>query len=120
MKGIDVRYLEEKFNSIAKNNALTNVNISFSPPTVVNRVTNRNLSNMFEVSVIIEFDAVTDVNVYNFISLLENNKDYYILFREIEIKKTKDIDKIFINLLNSGTFVTAINGVIKLSIYGLK
>ena len=118
LKGIDIEVLNNKIQKLAENTDLSNVNINFSPVIIMTDKFDRKTLAAYTTLIAIEFNALTDVSVFNFINDLEN-VGYFITIQEINLKRTGKVDDELLNSLSNGEKASTVNGTIKVRIYGL-
>ena len=68
----------------------------------------------------IKFSTITDIDVLNFLDNLEKNIGCFVLVQDMSLKRTKKINDDFIKTLNTGNIITAVDGEIRVRLYGLE
>ncbi|HSQ97969.1 MAG TPA: hypothetical protein VLL98_04595 [Rickettsiales bacterium] len=120
LKGIDTSVAYGKIMQIAKDSKLIEVSMNFSPLILTGGIFEKQNIKVFTTFVTIKFNSITDIDVLNFLDNLKKDLNYFIIIQEINLKRTNRINDDFIKTLNNGNIVTAVEGEIKIRLYGLE
>lgn len=120
LKGVNTSDVYATISATAKQSKLVNVSISFSPLILVGGIFEKQNIKVFSTLVTIKFSSITDIDVLSFLDSLKQTKKYFFIVQEINLKRTGKISDEFIETLNNGNIVTAVDGEIKIRIYGLE
>ena len=75
---------------------------------------------MHTISFIFEsFNSITDINVFMFLDSLKENLGYFITVQDVNLKRIKKVDQELLDKISNGENVAAVEGDIKIRIYGL-
>ena len=100
--GIDIEYIKKLITDIVARYPIGNLNMSFSIPTDTSYIS-RIVVSVFNTEITISFDCLTEYDAYHFFSDLFKNKDIFFVVEKFEIRRTKNINKDFIqSLINNG------------------
>lgn len=100
--GIDIEYIKKLITDIVARYPISNLNMSFSIPTDISYIS-RIIVSVFNTEITISFDCLTEYDAYHFFSDLFKNKDIFFVVEKFEIRRTKNINKDFIqSLINNG------------------
>ena len=116
--GIDMESIRNIIENIANKHSIGNLNISFSMPMQINEVKG-NPVDVLNTEITINFNCLTEYSVYYFLNELQNNKDAFSIIEEVEIRKTKNIDKELIKTLIENGTANLLSVMIKLQWYEL-
>ena len=100
--GIDIEYVKKLITDIIAKYPISNLNMSFSIPSDVYYVS-RIVVSVMNTEISLSFDCLTEYDVYHFLSDLYKNKDLFFVIENFEIRRTKNINKAFIqSLIDNG------------------
>ena len=100
--GIDIEYIKKLITDIVARYPISNLNMSFSIPTDTSYIS-RIVVSVFNTEITISFDCLTEYDAYHFFNDLFKNKDIFFVVEKFEIRRTKNINKDFIqSLINNG------------------
>lgn len=119
LKGIDIQDVDNKIHKLAAENVMTNVVVNLSPVILAGGQFEKKTLKTYTTLIAIKFNAVTDINVFQFLDDLKKNIGYFMTIQEINLERVKKIDEEFLKNLSSGTIVTAITGEVKIRLYGI-
>lgn len=119
LKGINIDDVKKTVVEIANSNLFTNTVIEVSPVILAGQPLENASIRTYTTVVTVKFNAITDVNVYQFLDELKSNIGYFITIQEVTLKRVKRVDDDFLNTLSIGNIVTALEGEIKIRLYGL-
>jgi hypothetical protein len=120
LKGLNTSNIYQKILNISKHSKLGNVTIDFSQLILAGGSLEKDSMKVFTTEVTIKFSTITDIDVLNFLENLKKNIGCFIVVQEVNLNRTKKIDSYFIKTLDSGNLITAIDGIIKVRLYGLE
>lgn len=100
--GIDIEYVKKLITDIVDKYPISNLNMSFSIPTDVYYVS-RIVVSVINSEIDLSFDCLTEYDAYHFLNDLYKNKDLFFVIENFEIKRTKNLNKDFIqSLIDNG------------------
>lgn len=119
LKGVDVDKIGERLQRLAKSSNLSNVDINFSPVTILGKDFEKNNIATYTTLVTIKFGAITDVDVFRFIDQIQKTIGYFTVIQNISLKRTGKVDDDFLSSLIDGKNTSAVTGETNIRIYGL-
>lgn len=115
LKGIDMEKIRTIITKLGNDNYLTNLTVSLSLPANVNIP--KNSVNVSNTEISIKFNCLSEYSVYNFLKQLELYKQGFFIIESVSMTKLKNIDKVLINSLLTGTLVGIFEANIKIQWY---
>lgn len=120
LQGINTTETYATILQIAKDSKLVNVSVNFSPLILTTGAFEKQNIKVFTTVAVIKFSTITDIDVLNFLDNLKKNVGCFILIQDVNLKRTRKIDDNFIKTLNAGNIITAVDGEIRVRLYGLE
>ncbi|MDD2840160.1 MAG: hypothetical protein PHY80_03465 [Rickettsiales bacterium] len=120
LTGINTTNTYATILQIAKDSKLVNVSVSFSPLILTAGAFEKQNVKVFTTVAFIKFSTITDIDVLNFLDNLKRDVGCFIIVQDISLKRTRKINDDFIKTLNTGNIITAVDGEIRIRLYGLE
>lgn len=120
LKGINTTSAYTKILEIAKDSKLVGVSVNFSPLILASGVFEKQNIKVFTTVAVIKFSTITDIDVLNFLDNLKRDIGCFVILQDMSLKRTRKIDDEFIKTLNTGNVITAVDGEIRVRLYGLE
>lgn len=120
LKGINTTNTYAKILEIAKDSKLVNVSVNFSPLILASGAFEKQNIKVFTTAAVIKFSTITDIDVLNFLDNLKRDLGCFVIVQDMSLKRTRKIDDEFIKMLNTGNVITAVDGEIRVRLYGLE
>ena len=119
LKGIDIEDLQNSIERLAKETRLDNLVINFSPVILAGRNLEKTNVKVYTTLASLRFNSITDINVFMFLDSLKENLGYFITVQDVNLKRLKRVDQELLDKISNGENVAAVEGDIKIRIYGL-
>ena len=119
LKGIDIEDLQNSIERLAKETRLDNLVITFSPVILAGRNLEKTNVKVYTTLASLRFNSITDINVFMFLDSLKENLGYFITVQDVNLKRIKRVDQELLDKISNGENVAAVEGDIKIRIYGL-
>ena len=119
LKGIDIEDLQNSIERLAKETRLDNLVINFSPVILAGRNLEKTNVKVYTTLASLRFNSITDINVFMFLDSLKENLGYFITVQDVNLKRIKRVDQELLDKISNGENVAAVEGDIKIRIYGL-
>ena len=119
LKGIDIEDLQNSIERLAKETRLDNLVINFSPVILAGRNLEKTNVKVYTTLASLRFNSITDINVFMFLDSLKENLGYFITVQDVNLKRIKKVDQELLDKISNGENVAAVEGDIKIRIYGL-
>ena len=119
LKGIDIEDLQNSIERLAKETRLDDLVINFSPVILAGRNLEKTNVKVYTTLASLRFNSITDINVFMFLDSLKENLGYFITVQDVNLKRLKRVDQELLDKISNGENVAAVEGDIKIRIYGL-
>lgn len=119
LKGIDIEDLQNSIERLAKETRLDDLVINFSPVILAGRNLEKTNVKVYTTLASLRFNSITDINVFMFLDSLKENLGYFITVQDVNLKRIKRVDQELLDKISNGENVAAVEGDIKIRIYGL-
>ena len=119
LKGIDIEDLQNSIERLAKETRLDDLVINFSPVILAGRNLEKTNVKVYTTLASLRFNSITDINVFMFLDSLKENLGYFITIQDVNLKRIKRVDQELLDKISNGENVAAVEGDIKIRIYGL-
>lgn len=119
IEGVKVTEIEKTLQDLAAKNHMTNVVISYSPVTMVGGAYERGSIRTYATLFSVKFSSITDIDIFKFLDDLRTKLGYFVVIQEVSFERVGKVDDEFLKALKSGASVTAVNGEIKIRLYGM-
>lgn len=119
LKGIDIEDLQNSIERLAKETRLDDLVINFSPVILAGRNLEKTNVKVYTTLASLRFNSITDINVFMFLDSLKENLGYFITVQDVNLKRIKKVDQELLDKISNGENVAAVEGDIKIRIYGL-
>jgi len=120
-KGISMDYAKTLLENLRiQNRIYTPLKINFTVPIAMKGIFDKQNIKVISTLMTIEFGAITDVDVYNFINSIEQEIAGYIVLEEVTLQRIKKVDKKYLESLKKGTKTPILKVKIKIRWYGIE
>lgn len=120
LEGLEINDVQKIIQDVAIKNKIINMSVNFAPVIIVKGAFEKQNISTYTTLITTSFNAITDINVFNFIDDLKTELPGFIVIQEVNLVRTKRVDESFLKALETMNIATAINCDMKIRLYNLK
>lgn len=112
---ISINEAKEKIQTALDNNLIFNADINISKPVKLSGIFNKDSVSVNSTAITIEYDAMLDGSIFDFIEEIEKELPGYVIIESIDFERMiKEITKRMLYDISKGNFVSIFKGEIKI------